>query len=117
MSATRRDTRTDYRHFPPAYAGLVQRFRDTGRAEVGPLTLAAARSTVRDLYRFRMFLVNAMKDDPDDDYARGLWNVFNEVSLRIEPVAVADPRQPDALHLVRFSLNPIVAAMRQDAKE
>lgn len=113
MSATRRDTRRDYRHFPPAYAELVRRFRDTGRAEVGPLTLASARSTVRDLYRFRMFLSAALDDDPSDSYARDLFNIFNEVILRIEPVAVADAAQPDALHLVRFALNPVVAAIRQ----
>lgn len=113
MSASaRRDTRRDYRHFPPEYADLVRRFRDTGRAEVGPLPLAQARSTVRDLYRFRMFLSAALDDDPGDDYARTLFNVFNSVVLRIEPVAIAGD-DPAALHLVRFVLNPIVAAMRQ----
>jgi hypothetical protein len=113
MTATRRDTRQDYRHFPPAYADLVRRFRDTGRAEVGPLTQGSARSTVRDLYRFRMFLVAAMKDDPGDTYARDLFNIFNEVILRIEPVAVLQSPDDPCTHLVRFSLNPVVAAMRQ----
>lgn len=111
---TRRDTRRDYRHFPPEYADLVRDFRDTGRAEVGPLTLAHARSTVRDLYRFRMFLSAALDDDPGDTYARDLFDVFNSAVLRIEPVAVAGT-DPNALHFVRFVLNPIVAAVRQKA--
>lgn len=114
--STRRDTRRDYRHFPPAYADLVRRFRDTGRAEIGPLTLASARSTVRDLYRFRMFLSAALDDDPGDTYARDLFNIFNEVILRIEPVAIAGD-DPTELYLVRFALNPVVAAMRQPTEE
>ena len=111
MSSPRRDTRRDYRHFPPAYADLVRRFRDEGRASVPGLTLASARSTVRDLYRFRMFLSAALDDDPGDDYARSLFNIFNEVILRIEPAGET------GTYTVRFSLNPVVAAMRQPAEE
>ncbi len=112
MSATRRDTRRDYRHFPPAYAALVQRFAETGQASVPGLTLASARSTVRDLYRFRMFLSAALDDDSGDDYARRLFNIFNEVILRIEP---ADTEHD--LHTIHFRLNPVVAAMRAVTQE
>lgn len=116
MSATRRDTRRDYRHFPPEYGDLIRRFRDTGRAEIGPLPLAAARSACRDLYRYRMFLSAALDDDPGDDYARSLFDAFNVVILRIEPVAILG-NDPSGTHLVHFTLNPIVAAARADVEE
>jgi hypothetical protein len=59
-----------------------------------------------------MFLSSALDDDPGDTYARDLFSIFNEVILRIEP-APSQPLATPPYYFVRFSLNPVVAAMRQ----
>lgn len=113
MTTPRADARHDYRRFPPEYADMIRAFeRETRRPDylvspfrLGPLPTRAATATKRDLYRFRMYLGQAMEDDPGDDYARALFGVFNSVTLRtIE--------EPAGTYIV-FEINPVVAAMRR----
>lgn len=112
-SPPRPDSRRDYRHFPPEYADMIRAFeRDSRRADylvspfrIGPFTARIANSTKRDLYRYRMFLTQALDDDPGDDYARALFNTFNSVTLRTV--------HADEGVYISFEINAVVAAMRR----
>lgn len=104
-----RGTRRDYRHFPAEYADLVRKFHTTGRASIAPLTYKEARAATRDLYRWRMFLSAACDSDEDDPYARELFNMFSNVTLKIEPLATECEH---GTHCVVFHINPVVRAVR-----
>jgi hypothetical protein len=129
MNTPRPSSRRDYRHFPEAYTSLLLTFdRDSG-ATLGPMAIVDARSSVRDLYRFKMFLSAGCDADPDDAHCRALLRIFAKAIIRIVPIAqsliVADDRGPfvqtimtglrgtdEATHAnIVLSLNPIVAAM------
>jgi hypothetical protein len=121
----KRNERSDYRHFPPEYVELLQRFDRTGSIRFGPMTERQANSMRREWYRYASFLRNA---DPTDDYARSLsaiaanmvWSVGRDhasqdkkVSILGMPVIVrnTDPDADD--YFLNAYLNPIVAAVRR----
>lgn len=104
--ASRPDRRSDYRHFPQAYSELFQQFADAGMARLGPMPHTAALGGRRDLYRYRTYLMSAVETDPDDDYARGLYDAARDVTMRVEGAG-------NRCFIV-LELNPIVAAMRAD---
>lgn len=111
---TRPDRRADYRRYPQSYFDLLTRLSDAlngGNVEAEPPTLgpfprSQALTAKRDLYRFKMFLINA---DPEDGYARALADTFNEFSICMEPVTPGDGKGP---HCLVFRPNPITVAMR-----
>lgn len=109
MASPRLDRKTDYRHFPQAYSELLQRFADEGTARLGPMKYNAALGARRDLYRYRMFLINAVEDDPDDTFARELYDAARDVYMRVEGSG-------DECFIV-LELNPIVAAMRRSGPD
>lgn len=128
MSSVRRSgSRRDYRHFPSEYAELIQRFDRDGHASLPNLTKAEAQASVRDLYRFRMYLSEALDADSEDVYARALFNMFNSITLKVvgprcqRPAQCTDagfgPKQcslcSDTGYSVNFTRNPIVAAVRR----
>ncbi len=110
----RRDSRRDYRHFPPEYSALLVQFDREGRATVGPMSERDARAAIRDLYRFKMYLTDGVDQDPTDEHCRRLLTIASRAIMRIQPVATvsgADGRH--ATHTVVLALNPIVASVRQ----
>jgi hypothetical protein len=106
----RRDSRRDYRHFPAAYTDLLHRAADAGSTSIGPMTQRDALASLRDLYRFKMFLSSGCDEDPDDAHCRALFNIANSLIMRVEPTAT---EQGALTHLIVLTLNPIVAAMQQ----
>lgn len=111
-AAARRDQRRDYRHFPPAYTELLERFEAGGQDTIhlGVMSKREAQGAVRDLYRFKMFILDAINEDPDDDHARRLSTIFSSVTLRVETLAEA--KSDDATHCVVVTLNPVAAALK-----
>src|SRR5690242_6442109 len=113
----RRDARRDYRHFPAEYTSLLLAFDRDGHADIGPLDERSARAAVRDLYRFKMFLSAGCDADPSDAHARELLTIFSRAVIRLEPVACLAAGEGDTrTHLISFTLNPIVAAVRAAAE-
>lgn len=112
MIPPRPSSRRDYRHFPEAYTALLLRFDADGGASLGPMSHADAKASVRDLYRFKMFLSHGTDADPEDEHARSLLRIFAKIILRIEPVATEVP-PGDLTHVITLQLNPIVAAMEK----
>jgi hypothetical protein len=105
----RPDRRSDYRHFPEAYSELFEQFKMNGTARLGPMPHTNALGGRRDLYRYRTYLISAVETDPDDDYARNLYDAARDVTMRVEGAG-------NRCFIV-LELNPIVAAMRQPAGE
>jgi len=112
VNTPRPSSRRDYRHFPEAYTALLLKFDAEGGASLGPMPSRDARASVRDLYRFKMFLSHGCDTDPDDAHARTLLRIFAKVILRIEPTATENG---DDNAVIVLSLNPIVAAMERVA--
>lgn len=104
----RPDARRDYRHFPPAYAEILHKFKGKGVASIGPCNEREAQAARRDLYRYKTFLSAALEADADDEQAHELYQIFNRVVLRIEPVE--DPTD-GRTHRLTLYINPIVAAV------
>jgi hypothetical protein len=104
MASPRTDRKTDYRHFPAEYGDMFEQFARDGNVRLGPMTYAKANSSRRDLYRFRLFLINAVEEDPEDTFARDLYDAARNVTMRIEGAG-------NRCFIV-LELNPIVAAMR-----
>jgi hypothetical protein len=109
MTSPRTDRKTDYRHFPAEYGDMFEQFARDGNVRLGPMPYAKANSSRRDLYRYRLFLINAVEEDPDDTFARELYDAARNVTMRIEGAG-------NRCFIV-LELNPIVAAMRQPAAE
>lgn len=107
------NARRDYRHFPAEYTALLLAFERDGRASLGPMSRSDAATSRRDLYRFKTFLSHACDTSPDDAHARHLMEVFASCSIKLEPVATLPPNASHLTHLLNFTLNPIVAAVRQ----
>lgn len=107
MASPRSDRKTDYRHFPAEYGEMLQIFAEKGTYRIGPMPHTQALSSRRDLYRYRMFLINAVEDDPDDTFARELYDAARDVIMRVEGAG-------NRCFIV-LELNPIVAAMRSEA--
>jgi hypothetical protein len=105
MASPRTDRKTDYRHFPAEYGDMFEQFARDGNVRLGPMTYAKANSSRRDLYRFRLFLINAVEEDPEDTFARDLYDAARNVTMRIEGTG--------SQCFIVLELNPIVAAMRQ----
>jgi hypothetical protein len=109
VTATPRpSSRRDYRHFPEAYTALLLKFDRDGGASLGPMSSRDARASVRDLYRFKMFLSHGCDTDPADAHCRSLLRIFAKAILRIEPTATDNG---DDSAVIVLTLNPIVAAM------
>src|SRR4051812_22710731 len=104
MTSPRTDRKTDYRHFPAEYGDMFEQFAREGSVRLGPMPYAKANSSRRDLYRFRLFLINAVEEDPEDTFARDLYDAARNVTMRIEGAG-------NRCFIV-LELNPIVAAMR-----
>jgi hypothetical protein len=100
----RPDRRSDYRHFPEAYSELFEQFKMNGTARLGPMPHTNALGGRRDLYRYRTYLISAVETDPDDEYARNLYDAARDVTMRVEGAG-------NRCFIV-LELNPIVAAMR-----
>src|SRR3954468_3545539 len=109
MTSPRIDRKTDYRHFPAEYGDMFEQFARDGNVRLGPMPYAKANSSRRDLYRFRLFLINAVEEDPEDTFARDLYDAARNVTMRIEGAG-------NRCFIV-LELNPIVAAMRQPFAE
>jgi hypothetical protein len=123
----RSDSRRDYRHFPREYTDLLVAFERDGRATLAFSTRREASTARRLLYQFKMLAVSSADADPDDTQARWLVDVFNTVTLRLEPVGAGEAgggvingaspsytvsqadRGPTTLIL---DSNPVVRAMR-----
>lgn len=105
MASPRTDRKTDYRHFPAEYGDMFERFSRNGHVRLGPMPYSKANSSRRDLYRYRLFLINAVEEDPEDTFARELYDAARNVTMRIEGTG------NDCF--IVLELNPIVAAMRQ----
>lgn len=84
---TRKDRREDYRAFPSSYTDFIELYGRDGRVELGPLPKARLDAARRDLYRWKMFLINA---DPEDEHARRLVGIWENCELRIEPCVIAE---------------------------
>jgi hypothetical protein len=104
MTSPRTDRKTDYRHFPAEYGDMFEQFARDGNVRLGPMTYAKANSSRRDLYRFRLFLINAVEEDPEDTFARDLYDAARNVTMRIDGTG--------SQCFIVLELNPIVAAMR-----
>jgi hypothetical protein len=109
MASPRTDRKTDYRHFPAEYGDMFEQFARDGNVRLGPMPYAKANSSRRDLYRFRLFLINAVEEDPEDTFARDLYDAARNVTMRIDGTG-------NQCFIV-LELNPIVAAMRQPFAE
>jgi hypothetical protein len=83
---------------------MFEQFARDGNVRLGPMPYAKANSSRRDLYRYRLFLINAVEEDPDDTFARELYDAARNVTMRIEGAG-------NRCFIV-LELNPIVAAMR-----
>jgi hypothetical protein len=105
----RRNERTDYRHFPPEYVDLLQRFKSAGSIRFGPMSERQANAMRREWYRYASFLRNA---DPTDDYARDLSAIATNMVWSVGPQDVDHPADDD--YFLNAYLNPIVAAMRKE---
>jgi hypothetical protein len=104
MTSPRTDRKTDYRHFPAEYGDMFEQFARDGAVRLGPMPYNKANSSRRDLYRYRLFLINAVEEDPDDTFARELYDAARNVTMRIEGTG--------SQCFIVLELNPIVAAMR-----
>lgn len=102
----RPERRIDYRHFPPSYTELIERFERTGSVRLGPMTHRDAVTTRHRLNRFFGYLRNA---DPGDDYARALYDIASTMTSTL----ITDDNGD---HWLVWSLDPVVAMLPQRSK-
>jgi hypothetical protein len=105
MPRPRADARRDYRHFPQEYQELIERFALGGEQTLGPMTLSEARSSVRDLNRYKGFLMRAVTEERDS-FAKELLDIFNRAQLRAVPLL----GDADQAHVV-IAPHPLVTAI------
>lgn len=103
----RRGARTDYRHFPAEYVTLVEMLERDSVVTLGPFPESMARSTIRDIYRWKMMLLHAW-DDSQDALAKELHDTLAACRLSVQAASTG--------FYIIGEVNPVLSAIRQAAR-